>query len=81
MTDSGDYGRLPAQLAEQLTKALADEGMTQADLARAMGLSPKHVNHMVNGKSGALAMYDFAAFTLGRRWVLTLEHIEGPTDG
>jgi plasmid maintenance system antidote protein VapI len=67
--------RLSDQLAEQLTEALAAEAMTQADLARAMGLSLKHVNHMVNGKSGALAMYDFAAFTLGRRWVLTMEYV------
>lgn len=65
--------RLSDQLAEALSEALQAEGKSQADLARDMGLSAKHVNHMVNGKSGALAMYDFAAFALGRRWVLTLE--------
>lgn len=66
--------RLSDQFAEALLDALKAENKTQADLARDMGLSAKHVNHMVNGKSGALSMYDFAAFTLGRRWVLTLEY-------
>lgn len=66
--------RLSDQFAELLTEALATEKMTQADLARETGLTTKHVNHMVNGKSGSLAMYDFAAFTLGRKWVLSLEY-------
>lgn len=63
---SDDLGRL-------LREALEADGMTQADLARAMGLSAKHINHMVSGKSGALAMYEFAAFTMGRKWTLTLD--------
>lgn len=65
--------KLRAQLASLLIEALEEDGITQADLARDLGLSPKHVNQMVKGKSGALAMYEFAAFALGRRWVLTLE--------
>lgn len=65
--------KLNDQLANAVLKALADDGVTQADLARSMGLSAKHVNHLVHGKSGALGMYDFAAHTLGRRWVVTLE--------
>lgn len=70
-------GDLSKTLARELKAALNAEGMTQADLAAAMGLSPKHINHMVNGKSGALGMYEFAAFVLGRRWVLTLEANDG----
>ncbi len=64
---------LSEQLSRSLLAALLEDDRTQADLGRDMGLSAKHINHMVHGKSGALAMYDYAAFTLGRRWVVTLE--------
>jgi transcriptional regulator with XRE-family HTH domain len=64
--------RLSDRLAALLLAEMEAQGVSQADLARAMGLSAKHVNHLVNGKSGALAMYDYAAFTLGCRWNLTL---------
>jgi transcriptional regulator with XRE-family HTH domain len=63
------------QLAGLLRTALDDAGMRQADLARLTGLSPKHINQMVHGKSGATAMYDYAAFVLGYRWAVTLEPI------
>lgn len=68
--------KLSQQVADELAKALADDGMSQADLAREMGLSAKHVNHMIHGKSGALGMYDYAAHVLGRRWVVSLEPAE-----
>ncbi len=60
------------QLAACLSTMITISGRSQADLARDMGLSPKHINQMVNGKSGALAMYDYAAFTLRCRWHVTL---------
>ncbi len=66
---------LSEQLAKALLDALFEDDRSQADLGRDMGLSAKHVNHMVHGKSGALAMYDYAAFTLGRHWIVTLEPI------
>lgn len=65
--------RLSEQLGAQLQRALDRAGMTQADLARAMGLSAKHVNQMVSGKSGAWAMFDYAAFVLDCEWTVTLE--------
>jgi transcriptional regulator with XRE-family HTH domain len=72
---------LSDQLATRLREAMEADGVSQADLARSTGLSAKHVNHMVNGKSGALAMYDYAAFTLGRRWELTLAPVsDSPGD-
>lgn len=67
---------LSSRIAEQLRARLAESGMTQADLARAMGLSAKHVNHMVQGKSGALGMYDYAAHVLGCRWDVALGRSE-----
>jgi transcriptional regulator with XRE-family HTH domain len=79
MGGKGATVKLSQQLAEALADALDAEHISQADLARDMGLSAKHVNHMVNGKSGALGMYDFAAHTLSRRWVVTLEY--APQEG
>lgn len=65
--------RLGDQLAAQLVDALAMKGWTQADLARETGLTPKHINHMTQGKSGSLAAYDFAAFALGCEWTVLLD--------
>lgn len=72
MTDPYANAPLRDQLSTALLDALTKDGRTQADLAREMGLSPKHMNHLVNGKSGALGMYDYAAFTLGFEWEVRL---------
>lgn len=65
--------KLRDQLCIQLLEALALEGMTQADLAREMGITTKHINHLVNGKSGSFGMFDYAAHVLGRSWTVTME--------
>lgn len=71
-----DEGARAAPLREQLSMAILDAmtaaGVSQADLAAEMGLTTKHMNHLVNGKSGALGMYDYAAFTLGKKWEVRL---------
>lgn len=69
--------RLSEQLGQQLQRALDRAGMTQAELARAMGLSAKHVNQMVSGKSGAWAMFDYAAFVLDCEWTVELVLVSG----
>jgi hypothetical protein len=61
-----------AQLGRLLFEALKEDRVYQVELARRVGVSPKHMNQMVHGKSGSLAMYEYAAFVLGRRWQLTL---------
>lgn len=72
----GDIGLESAGLSDQLAAAilaaLDQAGMTQAELARAMGVSAKHMNHLVHGKSGANGMFDYAAFVLGKRWSVRL---------
>lgn len=72
--------KLNDQLADAVLSALNADGITQADLSRSMGLTTKHINHLVHGKSGALGMFDFAAHALGRRWVVTLEPAEAHTE-
>lgn len=68
--------KLSQQIAEAIAEALQEDGTTQAELARDTGLSTKHVNHVVNGKSGAsFGLYDYIAHTLSRRWVVTLEYV------
>lgn len=72
MPDHGRADSLRDQLSSALMAALEADGRTQADLATEMGLTPKHINHLMHGKSGALGIYDYAAFTLGRKWEVRL---------
>lgn len=51
---------------------MEEDGISQTELAKNMGISAKHINQMVSGKSGAIAMYEYAAFALGRTWGLSL---------
>lgn len=63
---------LREQLSVAIAEAMVKAGFSQADLAREMGLTPKHMNHLVNGKAGSLGIYDYAAFTLGFTWEVRL---------
>lgn len=63
---------LRALLGEQLWLATADAGMTQGDLADALGMSAKHVSFAVRGMSGSPEFFDRAARLLGRTWEVRL---------
>lgn len=64
--------RLGPQFAAIIEKQPEVKGWSQADLAREMGVTPKHVNQMLTGKAtGSPGMLDFAAFTLGFEWQVT----------
>lgn len=64
--------RLGPQFAAIIEKQLKVKGWTQADLAREMGVTPKHINQMLTGKAtGSPGMLDFVAFTLGFEWVVS----------
>lgn len=64
--------RLGNQFATIIAAKLIERGMTQADLAREMGVSAKHINQMLTGKAtGSPGMLDYAAHTLGFRWAVT----------
>jgi len=66
--------RLGDQFATVIKARLDELGWSQADLAREMGVTPKHINQMLNGKAtGSPGMLDFVAFTLGFEWVVTGE--------
>lgn len=69
--------RLGPQFAAIITERLEALGWTQADLAREMGVTPKHINQMLTGKAtGSPGMLDFAAFTLGFEWTVTATPME-----
>lgn len=71
--------RLNEQSLEQLRSRLDELGMSQAELARASGLTPKHINQIWQGKAfGSPAMLDFIAFALGCEWELTLRPVTMP---
>ena len=56
-------------------QALVEDGMAQAEFARRVGSSAKHVNQVINGHAVAThALCDYWAWVLGRRWSITLEH-------
>lgn len=55
--------------------ALAEDGISQAEFARRVGVSAKHLNAVVNGKGVARSgQLDYWAFILGREWHISLEH-------
>lgn len=60
------------QIRSLLMAWMADNGITQAELARRIGRTPKHVNQVLNGKAGTHE-YDYWAFVLGARLMVTIE--------
>lgn len=53
-------------------RALRDKGISQAQLARDLGLSPKHVNQMLTGAmDGRLPLWVGMAHRLEMTWQLT----------
>lgn len=67
---------LRGQIIDALRVAMRGDGVftvKQTDLAKAMGVTPKHVNQMLKHEAGTFDIFDVAAAALGKRWVVTLE--------
>lgn len=61
------------RMGELISRALADEGLTQRRFAEMVGVSEKHVSRVLNCKAaGSPESLDHWAATLGRRWVVAL---------
>lgn len=67
------------RMADLLMEHMAAIGITQAELARRIGRTPKHVNQVVHGKSGTGEL-DYWAFVLGLRFDVSLVPLDN-TDG
>jgi transcriptional regulator with XRE-family HTH domain len=64
-------------MARLLLDALTDAGMTQAEFARRVGVTEKHVSRVMTGKQFAsMETLDYWAFVLGRRWHIELRSKE-----
>ena len=66
--------KLGLQFANVINDRLVELGWSQADLAREMGVTPKHINQMLTGKAtGSPGMLDYAAFVLDFEWSITMK--------
>lgn len=55
-------------------QALEEDGLSQAEFCRRVGVTTKHLNQVLLGKATArLQALDYWAFVLGRTFVVTLE--------
>lgn len=59
------------RMAQLIRAEMERQGVSQADLARAVGRSPKHVNMVLNGKSSTHEL-DYWAHVLGVEFVISL---------
>jgi transcriptional regulator with XRE-family HTH domain len=60
-------------MARLIAEAIEADGLTQAEFARRVGASQKHVSQVLTGKAHAYqATLDYWAFVLGRRWSVDL---------
>lgn len=64
------------RMAALIADMLAAQGLTQAEFARRVGVSVKHLNLVLNGKAVARSQaLDYWAFVLGYRFEVTLEKL------
>lgn len=72
--------RLSDQTATAIAARLVELGWSQADLARELGLTQKHVSQIMTGKAtGSPRLLDLIAWGLGCRW--RVELLAAPIDG
>jgi len=62
-----------ASQRDAVKRALKDAGINQSEMAHKIGISPKHLSQMLNGKTdGRLEIWVAMADALGMTWQLTL---------
>lgn len=66
-------GLTSALMGELIGAELQKSGITQAEFCRRVGVSPKHLNRVINGHATAHpGQLDYWAFALGMRWDVRL---------
>jgi transcriptional regulator with XRE-family HTH domain len=69
-----------AVLVFHIREALTDQGLSQAEFARRVGVSQKHLCKVLGGSSNAqLATLDYWAFVLGFRFMVGRAPLQGMT--
>lgn len=62
------------RMARLIAEALEADGLTQAEFAKRVGATTKHVNVVLQGHSyAAMETLDYWAFVLGRHWTVDLK--------
>jgi len=69
-------GLVQRQMAALLLAHMKANDVTQAELARRVGRSAKHINQVFQGKAGS-AELDYWAFVLGLEWHVELRPAAG----
>ena len=65
--------RTEERMASLIAAALTEDGLTQAEFCRRVGVSAKHLNQVLRGVATARpASLDYWAFALGREFVVEL---------
>lgn len=60
-------------MAMLIAGALRQDGVSQAEFCRRAGVSPKHLNLVLNGKAaGRASTLDYWAWLVGRRFIVQL---------
>jgi transcriptional regulator with XRE-family HTH domain len=60
-------------MAVMVRAAIAADGLTQAEFARRVGVTEKHVSRFMTGASFvSMETLDYWAFVLGRHWTIDL---------
>ncbi len=69
--------RLTSQeMGRLIGEALNNDGVSQAEFCRRVGVSPKHLCKVINGSAvTSSAQLDYWAFALGREWSVSLRPI------
>jgi transcriptional regulator with XRE-family HTH domain len=75
--------RLRASLRRSILDALETDGVSRAELARRLGVSPSRVTHMLKADAFiGVEMLAWIADALGRRWTVELRAaLDGPPEG
>lgn len=61
------------RMAEAIGAALVEDGISQAEFSRRVGVSPKHLNQVLSGKATArIQALDYWAYVLGRQFAVDL---------
>jgi transcriptional regulator with XRE-family HTH domain len=61
------------EMARLVGEALAQDGLSQAEFCRRVGVSPKHLNQVLLGRATAYpATLDYWAFVLDRHFTVQL---------
>jgi transcriptional regulator with XRE-family HTH domain len=61
------------EMGALIGNALTEDGISQAEFCRQVGVSEKHLSNVINGKATASPVQlEMWAFALGRRWRVDL---------